>query len=71
MLIHGGQPIALKALESKFAEQVKYIYIEKYRKFKDDVEYLEHFDADYNDRAFGLLEIFSNFQMRVKQNPKI
>ena len=45
-------------------------FLEKYRQFADDTKYLEHFNADYNDRMFDLLEMFPDFKMRVKQNPK-
>lgn len=45
-------------------------FLEKYRRYADDAEYLEHFNADYNDRVFDLLEMFPDFKMRVKQNPK-
>ena len=45
-------------------------FLEKYRQFTDDAEYLEHFNADYNYRVFDLLEMFPDFKMRVKQNSK-
>ena len=40
------------------------------RQFTDDAEYLERFNADYNDRVFDLLEMFPDFMLHVKQNPK-
>ena len=45
-------------------------FLEKYRRYTGDAEYLEHFNADYNDRVFDLLEMFPDFKLRVKQNPK-
>ena len=39
-------------------------FLEKYRQFTDDTEYLEHFNADYNDRMFDLLKFFPDFKMQ-------
>ncbi len=33
-------------------------FLEKYRQFTEDAEYLEHFNADYDDRIFDALEMF-------------
>lgn len=45
-------------------------FLEKYRQYTDDAEYLEHVNADYDDRLFDLLEMFPDFKMRVKQDRK-
>ena len=45
-------------------------FLEKYRQYTDDAEYLKHFNEDYNDRISDALEMFPDFKMRVKQNPK-
>ncbi|MBQ3431962.1 MAG: CGNR zinc finger domain-containing protein [Clostridia bacterium] len=45
-------------------------FLEKYKEYTDDSEYLKHFNADYDKRVFDLLEMFPDFTMRVKQNPK-
>lgn len=45
-------------------------FLEKYRQYTDDTEYLEHFNADYDDRIFDALKMFPDFKMRVKQDKK-
>ena len=45
-------------------------FLEKYRQYMDYAEYLEHFNADYDDRVFNALEMFPDFKMRMKQDRK-
>ena len=45
-------------------------FLEKYRHYTDDTEYLEHFNEDYDDRIFDAFEMFPDFKMRLKQNRK-
>lgn len=45
-------------------------FLEKYRQYTDDAEYLKHFNEDYDDRIFDALEMFPDFKMRVKQDKK-
>ncbi len=45
-------------------------FLEKYRRYTDDAEYLEYFNADYDDRIFDALEMFPDFKMRVRQDKK-
>ena len=41
-------------------------FLEKYKKYEDDAEYLAHIDEDYNDLARTLLYSFPDFRMRLK-----
>lgn len=45
-------------------------FLEKYSQYMDDEEYLEHFNENYNERVYDALELFPDFKMRVKQDPK-
>lgn len=45
-------------------------FLEKYRQYEDDQEYLKHVTEDYDDLMFVVLDIFPDFKMRVKQDKK-
>lgn len=45
-------------------------FLEKYSQYTDDAEYIEHFNEDYDERVYDALELFPDFKMRVKQDPK-
>ena len=45
-------------------------FLEKYRKYEDDAEYLKHVKADYNNLMATILDMFPDFRMRLKVNQK-
>lgn len=45
-------------------------FLEKYRRFTDDTEYLKHFNTNYDELVFNLFEMFPDFKLRLKQNSK-
>ena len=45
-------------------------FLEKYRQYTIDAEYLKHFNEDYNELFSNVLDMLPDFKMRVKQNPK-
>lgn len=45
-------------------------FLEKYRKYETDDKYLEHINADYNDRMVQMIDMFPDFRMRLKLNKK-
>ena len=45
-------------------------FLEKYRQYTSDSDYVKHFTYDKDARVFDLLEMFSDFKMRVRQDRK-
>lgn len=55
--------------EAKYARNLYYegricdglIFLERYRKYENDEEYIEHIMADYDDRIMQLIDMFPTF----------
>lgn len=45
-------------------------FLEKYRLYSDDAEYIKHVMDNIDARVFDMLEMFPDFKMRVKQDRK-
>jgi hypothetical protein len=45
-------------------------FLEKYRKYENDKEYLERIVADYDDRIMQMIDMFPDFRMRLKLDKK-
>lgn len=45
-------------------------FLEHFMQYTDDEEYLKHFDEEYDDLLFNLLEMFPDFKLRLKQDRK-
>lgn len=47
-----------------------YAFLEKYRMYESDEEYLAHLEADRDARMQQLIDVFPDFRMRLKMNPR-
>lgn len=45
-------------------------FLERYRKYENDNEYLEQLIAEYDDRVVQMIDIFQDFRMRLKSDKK-
>ena len=47
-----------------------YAFLEKYRNYESDEEYLQKLNTDREERMMQLVDLFPDFRMHLKMNPR-